>query len=231
LTAVISWSGGKDSCLALYRAVSAGVRVTHMLNLIGEDSRRSMSHGLPPELIGAQARALGIELVQIGVSWDTYEREFCRTLADLKAKGVDTLVTGDIDLPASREWNERICSEIGIGLRMPLWGEAPEAIMREFLEAGFQAVVVCCKGSALDAGWIGRGVDGDFAKDLLQDDGLPVHLCGEGGEYHTVVVDGPLFGRSVRLLDAACVHKDGYWFLDIRDFDVEAKPCREGTQR
>ena len=108
MQAVASWSGGKDSCLACYKAISKGVEISHLLNLINADARRSMSHEVDPGLIVSQAAAIGVPVIQKRVTWDTYEQKFKEAITELKAKGVEGVVTGDIDLPEGKKWNDRI---------------------------------------------------------------------------------------------------------------------------
>lgn len=220
-TAVAIWSGGKESCLACYLALREGYQVTHLLNVVWADVPRTMIHGLPQDVVAAQAEAVGIPLVQAPTTWETYEEQFKKALADLRAEGVTTAVFGDIDIAENRAWDEKVCAETGLEPVLPLWGVAPEEVLKQFLAAGFEAVVVAVNGELLDEGWLGRSVDRGLVDDLShRKEQPPVNLCGENGEYHTLVVDGPLFSRRLEITEAAPVLRKGYWFLDVRGWTL-----------
>jgi diphthine-ammonia ligase len=141
----VSWSGGKDSCLALYRAMKSGYRVNRLLNFISRDSLRCCFHGIPLELMKMQAEALGIPLVTHPMPDDMheYEQEFKRALSRLS--GISGMVFGDIYLDEHKAWVERVCGSMGISCIEPLWNQPTAALMEEFIELGFKAVVVSAK--------------------------------------------------------------------------------------
>lgn len=222
--AAVSWSGGKDSCLSLYHAVSAGVHARFLLNMVNRDASRSMSHGLDPTLVAAQAEALGIPIVQPETTWDTYERDFKTTVEELRQNGIDAVIFGDIDLEEHRAWVQRVSHEVGVEAMLPLWGSDSHRLLNEFVESGFEAVIVAVNAEFFDDEWLGRPLDRRFIADvskLAREVGL--HPVGEKGEYHTFVVDGPLFKRRVMIGDARKVLRDGYRFLDITSYDVQDK--------
>jgi diphthine-ammonia ligase len=204
-----SWSGGKESCLACYRAISSGLEIAYLLNFVDEDGKRSRSHGVPSYLLGMQAEAFGIAIVQVRTTWGKYERDMKVAVEELKMEGVEGGIFGDMDLAEHRAWNERVCSELGIEAVFPVWKRDPEELMREFVEAGFEAYVIA---TTLGEEWLGRKVDKAFINDMKQ---LGIHPCGESGEYHTFVTDGPLFKRAIKITDTKKVMRDGKWFLDI----------------
>ncbi|HIH02022.1 TPA: adenosine nucleotide hydrolase, partial [Thermoplasmata archaeon] len=140
-----SWSGGKDSCLALHRSVEAGMRPTTLLTMLTEEGRRARSHGLSVDVLEAQAAALGMKLVTCATSWDDYEENFVREAERLRGEGVSAGIFGDIDLAEHREWVEGVCARVGIEARLPLWNTAREVLLEELLSKGFKAVVVSVK--------------------------------------------------------------------------------------
>jgi len=215
----VSWSGGKESCLACDKAILGGFAVSHLLNMISEDGRRSRSHGLDSTLIAAQSRAMDIPIIQKRTTWDTYEREFKTAIYELKQAGVRGAVFGDIHVQEHKDWVDRICKELDIKPIMPLWGRDTEDIFTEFIDAGFKAIVVRLKADLLGEEWLGREIDRSFMNDLLKLG--KVDLCGELGEYHTFVTDGPLFKRRIRILQSDKVLKDGYWSLDISKWAID----------
>ena len=192
--ACCSWSGGKDSCLALYRAVRAGLCVDTLFTMFDETGERSRSHAISPDVLRDQASALGRSLVIARASWGDYERVFVESLRALRAKGHEIAVFGDIDLDAHRAWEERVAAAAGMTAHLPLWGEPRRALVEELPDAGFRAVVVCVNGRWLDQSFAGRELDRAFLADLPPG----VDPCGENGEFHTFVYDGPLFERPAR---------------------------------
>lgn len=191
--AFCSWSGGKDSCLALNRAIEEGYEIKHLITMFDESGERSRSHAVSREIMKAQAESLGIELVTPSASWQTYEEVFIESLRDLKEKGCDYGVFGDIDLQAHRDWEEKVCAEAEISAVLPLWNEKRLDLVNEFLNEGFRSVVICVNEKFLDESFCGRIFDEKFISDLP----VNVDACGENGEFHTFVFDGKLFRQPV----------------------------------
>ena len=211
-----SWSGGKDSCLACYQAVNSRLKVRYLLNMVTEDGRRSWTHGQSVELLQSQSQAIGIPLIQRQTTMANYEAEFKDALLSLKQKGVTGGVFGDIDLEEHRHWIERICGEVALTPHLPLWGQAQEKILGSFITSGFEAVVVVTKADLFGEEWLGQKIDLDFLSylsELRQRYGI--QLCGEAGEYHTFVTDGPLFDQRIEILETNTVLREGYWSLEI----------------
>ncbi len=218
--AISSWSGGKDSCLACYKAINQGFNVKCLLNFISRESKRGCFHGLEGRLLQFQAARIGIPLVQKEVSSDmkNYENEFKAAVKELKDsdKDISAMVFGDIYLLEHQSWVERVCNEIRITPVEPLWNLDPEGIIRDFIDSGFKAVIVSCKAEVMGREFIGRQIDMDLVKELKE---IGVCPCGEKGEFHTLVVDGPIFDKPVEILESEVVIKESFWthwFLDIK---------------
>jgi len=219
-----SWSGGKDSCFACYRAIVSGLKVRYLANMITEDAKRSWTHGQSPELLQVQAQAVGIPLVQRRTAMADYEAQFKDMLLTLKQEGVTGGVFGDIDIEEHRQWIDRVCQEVGIIPYLPLWGQSQDKIMRDFIDSGFEAVVVTTKADLLGEEWLGRKVDLDFIKHLDElRETKDFTLCGEAGEYHTFVTNGPLFNQRIEILETKKVLRKGYRFLEILQYDLRPK--------
>ena len=219
-----SWSGGKDCCLACYRAVARGLKVRYLANMVAEDGKRSYSHGLAPRVLEAQAQAIGIPLIQRRARRDNYEAEFKKMLLSLKEEGVSGGVFGDIDLDEHRRWIERVCGDVAVTPYLPLWGEEQEKLLKDFISLGFTAIVVAAKAELFDREWLGRKVDRDFLDHLeVLKETKEVTPCGEAGEYHTLVVDGPLFERRLEILRSRRVLREGRWFLSILEVGLGDK--------
>jgi diphthine-ammonia ligase len=214
-----SWSGGKESCLACYKALSKGFDVAYLLNFISEDGKRSRAHGISSDLIALQAEAIGIPIIQVRSSWEGYEERFKEAVEELKERGVKGGVFGDIDLQEHREWVDRVCSEANVAPIEPLWGNDPREILTEFVNTGFKAIVINVKADSFSEEWLGREIDLHFIHDLPEE----IHPCGEHGEYHTFVVDGPLFQRRMEIKKGDKKFRDGNWLLDVSEYGLSEK--------
>jgi len=219
--AVVSWSGGKDSCYACYLAPSLGYQVSSLLTMVSRQFQRSGGHGIEVQLMRRQAEATGIRMLQQEYAGDNYEEMFKSALRQLKQEGVQALVTGDIYLQENRDWVERVAGEVGLEAVFPLWGMKPGEVNRGFIGAGFEALVVALQADQLGEEWLGRRVDADFLADLLALG--KVDPEGERGEFHTFVLDGPLFKKRIAVLETGRVLRDGCWFLDIPRYELREK--------
>ncbi|MFA5143174.1 MAG: diphthine--ammonia ligase [Candidatus Omnitrophota bacterium] len=220
VAAISSWSGGKDSCLACYKAMNDGYDVKYLLTFISRESRRGCFHGIESELLSLQAQKIGIPLVQKEVTADMkkYEEEFREAVSGFRAKGFKTVVFGDIYLADMVNWVERVCGDMGVSPVEPLWQRDPMSLVGEFTALGFKTIIVSCQADKLGKEYVGRFLDMDLAAEFKAKGVCP---CGENGEFHTLVVDGPIFKEPVRILDAEPVLKEGYWkhwFLDIKKY-------------
>lgn len=212
-----SWSGGKDSCLAHWKAISEGLTVKYLLNFINTDSTRVMSHGLDSQLIALQAQAMELPILQQKVTWDTYEAGFKHALEDLKDEGITGLVTGDIYLQEHKDWIDRVCSESGVKALLPLWENDGASLLTDFIDAGFRAIIISVKAKLLGKEWLGKQVDYKLISELGR---LGIDLCGEAGEFHTFVYDGPPFKKSIKIVGTAVISRDDHWTLDIKDYSL-----------
>ncbi len=214
---ISSWSGGKDSCFACYQAVREGYSVSHLLNFISKEYQRISFHGTEAKLIQLQAEAIGIPLLQKETTGNGYEQEFKEAVKSLIPDGVTGIVFGDIYLQEHKDWVERVCRELGIEAIEPLWGQDPERILLDFIDAGFEAVIVSAKSDLFDDKWIGRKIDREFLSHLKDNN---IDLCGENGEYHTFVTDGPMFQKRIKVTKSQPIIRDGYWFLDTLEYSL-----------
>ncbi len=207
------WSGGKESALSFYFAERSGIRITHLINMISEDGRHSRSHGINPELLRRQAELMKVPILQQKASWENYEDEFKKAVSEIKRKGAHAGVFGDIDLQEHRDWIEKVCGEMEIQPVLPLWGLKREDLLLKFIEAGFKAIVVTVDSEFLDEGWLGREINEEFITDLEKLGNID--LCGERGEFHTFVYDGPIFERAIEFTMGEKIFRDKHWFLEL----------------
>ena len=204
-----SWSGGKECALATYKAISQGHKVLYLLNFISEDGQRSRSHGIKANVVALQAEAIGIPLIQVKTSWENYEENFKKAVGELKNKGIEGGVFGDMDLEEHREWVERVCREVGIKAFLPLWGIKPEELIEELLKLKFKATIVATR---LDKTFLGKVLDKALVSQISK---LGSHPCGENGEYHTFVTGGPIFKKALKITSGERKKRDDIWFWDI----------------
>ncbi len=216
LTVISSWSG----CLACYKAMRQGYNVKYLLNFISKEHKRCCFHGVEAKLLKLQADLIGIPLVQKEVTADMkeYEKEFKEAVSSLKQEGITRMVFGDIYLDEHKDWVERVCNDVGVRPIEPLWNIPTETLINEFVDFGFKAVVVSCQADKFGKDFVGREVNKFFLEELKSRNICP---CGENGEFHTLVVDGPIFKRGIKILQSEPVLKEGfwkYWFLDIKEY-------------
>jgi uncharacterized protein (TIGR00290 family) len=215
---IMSWSGGKDSALACHEALRQGYHISHLVNFISRESRRVSFHGVEARLIRLQSEAAGIPLVQKETTWDGYEREFKAVVRELIPGGVEGMVFGDIYTPAHLEWVERVCADLGIRAVEPLWGRSTQDVIKAFMDGGFEAVVVAAQAALFGEEWLGHPVDAAFIDYLKSKN---IDLCGENGEYHTLVTGGPFFRKKICILESRVLLRDGHRFLDTVRYALE----------
>lgn len=215
MKAFISWSGGKDCMYALHCFLKNDAnQAAYLLNMCDAVERKSRSHGLNSELLAAQAHALNIGLVQEPIANNNYEQSFKKAIADLKVQGVTAGVFGDIYLESHRQWIERVCAEMEICPIFPLWGMNTEKLITDFVADGFATLVVSVRKEKLPKEFLGRVIDNLFLSDLRSIG--DVDLCGENGEYHTFVFDGPIFDHRVSFKKDKITEDDKHWFLELK---------------
>lgn len=214
---IVSWSGGKDSCFACYQAIKNGYDISHLVNFVSKEHKRVSFHGTEAKLIELQAEAIGIPLLQKDTTLNEYEEDFKKAVKTLIPKGVEGIVFGDIYLQEHKDWTERFCTELGIKSIEPLWGQQQEEILQGFIDAGFEATVVSAKSDLFGEKFIGKTVNKDFLKYLKESN---IDVCGENGEYHTFVVNGPLFKKKIKIIKSKTITKDYHRFLDTLEYSL-----------
>jgi diphthine-ammonia ligase len=223
MNVVASWSGGKDSCYAYYLVSKQGHQVMNLFTMMMSESKSNF-HMIPAAILDAQAEAVGIPLIKKTTSPQTYEKDFKEVLLECKARGAEGLVTGDIYEVAGHEegWLGRVCKEVSLTPIKPLWMGGTKKICLDYLKTGFKATVVRTKLDLLGVEWLGRLLDYKFYDDILKLGN--VDPCGEGGEYHTLVTDGPTFKKKIEIQETQ-KHKidGGFGYLEIKKFKVLPK--------
>jgi uncharacterized protein (TIGR00290 family) len=195
---LMNWSGGKDSALALYHALrDPRYHVTDLLTSVNAHFRRVSMHGVRVALLAQQAQRIGLPLTQLELpetpDMAEYERLMTAALAPLQARGIGHAIFGDIYLADLRHYREQQLARVGMQAVFPLWQRPNADLLREYLDLGFRAVVVCVNEKYLDASFCGRELNADFLRDLPPG----VDSCGENGEYHSFVYDAPYFSSPI----------------------------------
>lgn len=209
---VASWSGGKDSAMAYYRVIKAGGIPKRLWTMFEEDVERSKSHALPLEVVEAQARRIGIPLMIRGADWQGYEAQFLDAMRECIESDIHHGVFGDIDLEDHLEWVQKTCAKVGMEAVHPLWMEPRRKILEEFIKEGFEAYIIVVNTKMMPAHFIGR----KFTEELMDElEALGIDACGESGEFHTVVVDGPIFSERVPVVFSGQHERDGYAFMAV----------------
>ncbi|MEP6675740.1 MAG: diphthine--ammonia ligase [Ferruginibacter sp.] len=207
-----SWSGGKDSCYALMQAKKNGYIPAVLLNVLNEAGKISRSHGIPAPILQLQSDAAGIPIHLIASSWQNYEQEFTEALILLKQKhAVSYAVFGDIDLQAHRDWEEKVCRNAGLEAILPLWQQNRKGLVIDMLRSGIKTMIVSCN-ELMGPDFIGRIIDEQCISDLEK---VGVDVCGENGEFHTLVFDCPLFAFPLAIKVLQKLNHEKYWFAEL----------------
>ena len=216
--ALLSWSGGKDSALALHTLrteAAPSARVEALITTITDGYERISMHGVRRDLLRAQADALGLPLVEVRIppksSNEQYERAMREGLSAFRAKGISRVVFGDLFLEDVRAYREQLLASIGMTAVLPLWGRDTARLAEEFIELGFRAVLVCVDPRQVSPALCGL----EFDRALLSELPTGADPCGERGEFHTFVYDGPTFDRAIDIERGEVVERDGFWFCDL----------------
>lgn len=221
----LSFSGGKDSMLALDWAMRQGWPITYLVNLYDEASQRVRFHGIRKELIQAQADALGIPLLAYPTQPETFEQVFLATLKDLRARGVDAIIFGNIHLADVRAWYEERTTGHGLQHLEPLWGEAPATLVREVIQRGYHAILTSIELARSREEWLGQPLTSALVDEFER---AGIDACGERGEYHTFVTNGPLFQHPIAITLGQTVTLPGFALIEVTRASASSVP--EGGQ-
>jgi uncharacterized protein (TIGR00290 family) len=214
---VFTWSGGKDSAMALYELQRTGRHeVAALLTTVTEDYGRVSMHGVRSVLLERQAESLGIPLEKVHITKEStnaeYGEKMRETLERYRQQGVLSVVFGDIFLEDLRRYREENLSKAGMKGVFPIWKRDTAGLAREFMALGFGAVITCVDSEALGGGFSGRAYDEEFLSELPSS----VDPCGENGEFHSFVYDGPIFRERIGFQRGEVVLRDNrFFFCDL----------------
>ncbi|MNX51627.1 ATP-binding region [compost metagenome] len=207
---VSSWSGGKDSCYAMMKAIQQGFIPKVLLNMMNENGKVSRSHGLPMFVLNQQAQKMKLPLKAVPATWGDYEEKFISTLKSLKATfDLDAAVFGDIDLQPHKDWEDKVCEAASIKAILPLWQQDRIVLVNEMIENGIETMIVSCN-SEMGESYLGKILTKELAQELL---GKGIDPCGENGEFHTLVINCPLFSEAIELPKYTTKTYNDYCFI------------------
>lgn len=213
MNVILSFSGGKDSILALHKITAEGHTCLGLLVMYNAGAGRSWFHGAEPVLLEELADALGLPLLICPAEGDRYHTAMEDCLRKAKARGAEACVFGDIDIEEHRAWDEARCRAAGLTPLLPLWGMKREDCVREILNLGYRCLIKCVDNRVLPECLLGKPLGAQILQTLRA---RGADLCGENGEYHTLVVDGPLFHRTAEYVCGVVVCLGHTSVVDIR---------------
>ena len=213
---ILSWSGGKDSCLALNELrASPQFHVEALLTTVTRDYGRISMHGVRTALLERQAESLGLPLRQVFISKGAtnaeYEGCMAAALSAFRSRGIETVAFGDLFLEDIKTYRDRFLARHEMTGLYPIWQRHTGTAIRDFLAAGFKTIIVCVDPRQLDPSFAGRIID----QQLLSELPASCDPCGENGEFHTFVFDGSIFEKPVRFAKGEIVCRDSFWFCDL----------------
>jgi uncharacterized protein (TIGR00290 family) len=212
ISSLTSWSGGKDSCFALMQAIQQGYFPKVLLNVLNEEGKISRSHGIPSAILRVQAKAASLPIHLVNSSWQDYEAKFTTALTQLKEQfDLSHAIFGDIDLQAHRDWEEKVCTNAGLTAVLPLWQQNRKELVMQMLAAGIETIIVSCN-ETMGERFLGRKITAELVTEL---EALGVDACGENGEFHTLVLNCPLFTKRISVNVVRTLQHDKYWFSEL----------------
>ncbi|WP_303006255.1 diphthine--ammonia ligase [Romboutsia ilealis] len=210
---IMSFSGGKDSILALYRMIKKGYEPIALLTTVKKNQEKSWTHGLGKEFLHRISKSLDIPLLLVECDVNEYERKFEEALIKAKDMGATMCVFGDIDIELHKKWDVDRCKNAGIKAELPLWQQNREDLVYEFIDSGFTTIINKVNLKYMGIEFLGKELNREII-DGIKSTGSDA--CGENGEYHTFVVDGPLFKNRIDFTNEGIVKDINYAHLNIK---------------
>ncbi len=210
---ISSWSGGKDSCFATLMALSAGHSLKGIMIMLNENGKVSRSHAIPLHILEMQAAAMNVPLFTAAASWNEYEGKFITTLKEaVQSLSVSMAVFGDIDIDANRQWEEKVAAAAGVTACLPLWQNERAALVYQMIDKGIEAIIISCN-THLGKSFLGKTINKQTVEEL---ENAGVDICGENGEFHTLVINCPLFSTAIAYSIIEKKQHEQYCFLEIQ---------------
>lgn len=210
---IMSFSGGKDSILALYKMIKKGYEPVALLTTIKKDKEKSWTHHLDNNFLRRVSESLEIPILLVECDVDDYERKFEEALFKAKDMGATICAFGDIDIELHRNWDLDRCKNTGIEAKLPLWQQNREELVYEFIDSGFETIINKVNLKYMGVEFLGKVLDRKIIEDIKS---TGADACGENGEYHTFVIDGPLFKNRINFINEGVIKDMNYGYLIIK---------------
>ncbi|WP_406683131.1 diphthine--ammonia ligase [Seonamhaeicola sp. MEBiC1930] len=211
-----SWSGGKDSCYAFYKAIESGFKPSVLLNVMNEFGDRSRSHGITKEVLQAQADALSLPIHFFSSTWEDYEEKYIENLKKVAMDyPISHTVFGDIDIESHKAWEEKVSDAANLVAVLPLWQGDRKQLVLEMIDVGIEAIIVSCNQD-LGSEFLGKTIDASIISEF---ESMGVDACGENGEFHTLVVNAPFFKNRIPVKIKEKVVSSNYNFANLQLID------------
>ena len=210
---IMSFSGGKDSILALYKMIKKGYEPVALLTTIKKDKEKSWTHHLDNNFLRRVSESLEIPILLVECDVDDYERKFEEALFNAKDMGATICAFGDIDIELHRNWDLDRCKNTGIEAKLPLWQQNREELVYEFIDSGFETIINKVNLKDMGVEFLGKVLDRKIIEDIKL---TGADACGENGEYHTFVIDGPLFKNRINFINEGVIKDMNYGYLIIK---------------
>ena len=211
---IASYSGGKDSTLAIYRAIKQGMIPLELITTYNIDKERSWFHGIPEPLLNKISKEISIPITLIKTTGEKYAENFEAKLRHAKELGAEVCVFGDIDIEDHLKWCSDRCEAVGLEAYFPLWQEDRRDLVYEFIDLGFKTIITVVDNSRMPANFAGQILTRDVAEDIAKSG---ADICGENGEYHTFAFDGPLFAHPVKFKIGDMIKVDNFSIVPIEE--------------
>lgn len=207
-----SWSGGKDCCLSLYRTIQQGGQPQLLFTMFEDQCETSYEHRLSREIIYAQAESLNLPIEIAQSSLDNYKKIFSSSIETFKSLYIDYGVFGGTTVSSNNDWHTEICTHHELEAYHPLIESNSKDILLEFINLGFQAIIVAVKEDSLDSSFLGKVLSKELIEDFMSNN---IDICGRNGEYHTLVVNGPLFSKKINVIPREIYSLNGISYLNL----------------
>lgn len=226
MKAAVLFSGGKDSTMAIYKAIEEGYDVVYLVSMVSENPESYMYHTSNIHLTKLSAEAMGIHLIRASTQGvkEKELKDLKLVLEDLKGKGVEAVFSGALASSYQKSRIDEICQDLSLESVAPLWHINPQEYMENLIDYGFEIMIVSVSAAGLDESWLGKKIDAEALEELISiHEKYGIHLAFEGGEAETLVLDCPLFKKKIKIMDMDKIWQKDSGFINIKQAILEEK--------
>ncbi len=226
MKAAVLFSGGKDSTMAIYKAIDEGYTVEYLVSMISENPESYMFHVPNIHITDLSSEAMGIPLIKAKTHGQKEKEldDLKRVLKELKDKGIEAVFAGALASEYQKSRIDKLCKDIGLKSNAPLWHLDPKQYMEEIIELGFEVIIISVSAEGLDESWLGRKIDHKLLEEIIAlNKKYGMHMAFEGGEAETLVLDCPIFKKRIKIIESSTVWDRDNGYLQITKADLEEK--------